>query len=154
MPIIDYSLRPNNWELMSNLTQRDIFIFRQFIFDAKKEFDYKNDKDLLKTISPNTDYTKPYIYEFDSSLAVPYDNTYIPKLQNLIEKANKIMYDQVKELKKYKFDILGTWDRGYIIVMRDKKEKDFEDVARKALIKRYQSAGWIPNNSFINSLYK
>ena len=65
MPILNYG-RPDNWELIPSLTKGEIFIFRQYIFDAKKKFKYKDDKLFLKTIEPNWDYTNPYIYLYDS----------------------------------------------------------------------------------------
>ena len=149
MPILNYG-RPDNWELIPSLTKGEIFIFRQYIFDAKKKFKYKDDKLFLKTIEPNWDYTNPYIYLYDSSLEREEDQMYIYKLQELLKVANEMIYKVYKD--DYKLDIMGTWDVGKIVVMRRRKlssNKSFKELNRKALIKRYQNAGIIPKSSFI-----
>ena len=141
MPVLNYG-RPDNWVLISSLSKGEIFVFRQYIYDAKKTFKYKEDRDFLKTLEPNIKYEKPFIYSFDSSINKVDDPTYILKMQALLEEANKYMEKADKKFKGYKLDIMGTWNTGYIVVMKHTKLADdpLMQVSKRALRKRYQDA--------------
>lgn len=142
MPILKYE-KPGNWNLITSLSKGEIFIFRNYIFNAKKKFKYKNDSKFLNTLKPNTIYEKPYIYIFDSKNE---DDRYILKIQDLIREANK---EVSKDYKGYKLDIMGTWDSGYIVVMKNKDtNEDFDETSKRTIIKRLQAAKIIPKSSF------
>lgn len=150
MPILDYGKRPDNWELIPSLSKGEIFIFRQFVFDAKKKFKYKNDKKFLKTLEPNMDFSKPYIYTFDSEKdKTSHDDQYMIKLKELIEASNKEMFGvktKNKELKDYKLDIMGTWNYGYIVVMRKTNSNSSLALAAKnATVNRLKDSYFVPN---------
>ena len=153
MPILNYGMNVSNWTLVTSLSKAEIYVFRQFIYEAKKKFKYKNDKTFLKTLDPNLDFKKPYVYKFDSTINKETDNTYILKMQSLWEEANKLMDKQYKD---YKLDIMGTWDTGYIVLMRrsNAKPDDRYELARKATMKRLQDYNIISNTSFLNNLGK
>ena len=154
MPVLNYGTKISSWVLVTSLSKAEIYIFRQYIYEAKKKFKYKNDRTFLKSLDPNIDFKKPFIYRFDSSIGreTP-DNEYILKIQNLLEEANKFMEKQYKD---YKLDIMGTWDAGYIVLMRrsNAKPDDRYELARKATLKRLQDYNIISDKSFLNSFGK
>lgn len=160
MPILDYGKRPDDWVLITSLSKGEIFTFRQYIFEAKKKFKYKNDRAFLKTLIPNEEFKKPYIYRFDATINKTIDNEYILKIQNLLEEANKYMSKQSMNGKKiygdYKLDIMGTWSTGYIVLMKksNSKQDNRMELSRQATIKRYQDAGILSDTPFVNNLGK
>lgn len=154
MPILNYGTK-SNWSLVTSLSKGEIFIFRSFIYDAKSKFKYKDDKAFLKTLSPNMDYQKPNIYSFDSSLSTKDDPEYILKLMELIKTANELMLKSDKNFKNYKIDIMGTWEHGDIIIMkRNSTDSDLTELSRKATMKRFIDAKWIPDNIVMKNLGK
>lgn len=153
MPILNYG-RPDNWSLVTELSQGEIFIFRQFIYDAKKKFKYKDDRDFLRTLTPNMDFSKPYIYAFDATLCRREDQLYINKLQDLLGEANELMG---KKYKNYKLDIKGTWSTGYIVVMEYSKTKNknsLKELTRQSMIKKFQDFGILPDTQSTKDLGK
>ena len=155
MPILNYGM-PSNWELVPRLSKGDIFVFRQFVFNAKKIFEYKNDGEFLKTLIPNLDYDKPIIYQYDSSLSRKYDNQYIYKIQSLLTTANELMDEENDGYRDYRLDIMGTWDVGTIVIMRRRglKKDKFSELNRKAAIKMFQNADLVPKANFMKNFGK
>lgn len=160
MPILDYGKRPDNWVLVTSLSKGEIFTFRQYIFEAKKRFKYSGDKKFLKTLLPNEDFKKPYIYRFDASINKTIDDQYILKIQDLLNTANEYMDKQKMDNKKiygqYKLDIMGTWNCGYIVLMKrsNTQPNNRNELARQATIKRYQDIGLLSDTPFVNNLGK
>lgn len=155
MPLLDYG-RPDNWELYTDLNRGELFMFRKFVFDAKKSFKYKKDKDFIATLEPNTDYSKPYLYTYDSTRGDK-DLEYSDKLQNLVEEANKILFKEFKnnkDMKGYRIDIMGNWSNGSIVILQSKNKQDnvIHNAHQKYVLDKLDKAKLISKSWFSKKL--
>ena len=137
MPILNYG-RPDNWELVTELSKAEIFVFRTFVFSAKKKLFKQNDP-FLDSLTPNVDFTVPYIYAYDSKLSTYNEDLYINKLRDLLFESNELMRKENKDFKNYRLDIMGTYNEGHIVVMKHKGSDDTLQLASgKSILKKYQ----------------
>lgn len=116
-----------SWVLETGISKGIIFLFRQYVYQAKKTFKYKHDKKFLNTLEPNTDYTKPFLYIYDNDKGRIQVENYPEKIKALVDEANKY-YMKDKEAvkafdKNYRIDLMGNWQRGYIILMKRSGKK-------------------------------
>lgn len=126
-----------SWIPETNVSKGMIFMFRQYIFQAKKTFKYKNNKEFLDTIKPNTLYDKPYLYSYDATLQINKDTEYATKLEALVRAANEELFKDKKNqfYKYYKIDMIGTWEQGYIVLMKPANSKPDMDMIKKKAMK-------------------
>ena len=135
----------NNWKLVPSLRQGEILMFRDVIKKAMKDskFDYRTDKDFLTSFSANSEYNEPYIYSYDISNSLLDRGQYAKELEDLIKVANYHLSQSKKWYNKYKFDILGSYTVGKIIVLirydlTEKEKKDIEKKKTKTIKKFYK----------------
>lgn len=130
MPIYQLNVLSPAWVPVKSLSKGTIFALRQYIYDAKKSFGYKNDKKFLRSVEPNATYEKPYLYTYRNDDLNP-DPKYGEKLRALLTEANsKLSKSELKTI--YRFDIFGTWNEGMIIIMKSttKSDKKGRDINR------------------------
>ena len=135
----------DSWKVVNNLRQGEIFMFRDILRKAMKnsKFAYKHDKDFIGSLEPNTNYNEPYIYSYNIADSLLDRGQYIKELENLIKVANFDMSQSKKYYNKYKFDILGTWTEGKIIIMMryqltEKEAEELEKKKKKTVKKFYK----------------
>ena len=119
MPIYGYQLMENPWELEKNISEIDLLKYIKIIKTAESEFPYKRDNSFLSSIHYNLFNNGPYVAEYDFSKSGISDGSYIQQMFALINQANALLNKQYK-YQKIKFDIMGSWTIGRIIVMRQK----------------------------------
>ena len=114
MPIYGKTLTPPPWILEKKLNRQKILQLR-VIFNRV----LKNETNgVQQTLVENTEYNKPYLYSYDSMKYPGLVDNYSTNLENLIRKANLELSKDKVYGKDYRFDIMGNWSFGNIIVMK------------------------------------
>lgn len=114
MPIYGKTLTPPPWILEKKLNKNKILQLR-FIFNKV----LKNETNgVQQTLVPNTDYTIPYLYAYDSTKYPGLIDNYSTNLECLISRANVELAKDKVYGKDYRFDIMGNWSFGNIIIMK------------------------------------
>lgn len=114
MPIYGKTLTPPPWVLETKLTKQKIIRLRT-IFNRVLRYEHKG---IQQTLKQNTTYDKPYIYTFDSNLYSGTFQNYSSNLEALINLANTELKKDKMFGTDYRFDIMGNWSFGNIIVMK------------------------------------
>jgi hypothetical protein len=110
------------WVIVKEMSIKDIKKYISIFQKAMKKFKYKNDALFLHTIDINiyNVTNNCYIASFDKSkTTIPVFN-YQNELEELINYANELMLRS--HIDNYKFDIMGTWITGKVIIMTKNKE--------------------------------
>jgi hypothetical protein len=121
MPIYGYGLIGAPWTWDKNLSKSDHLYYIKTLKKALRNFEYAKDDIFRATIDFNIKGNDTsFIAYFNIHRSnIPYA-TYMRNMESLLNEANN-------SLKKdnIKFDIIGNWDVGKIIIMKrnDKKEK-------------------------------
>ena len=114
MPIYGKALTPPPWILETKLSKQSILKLRTIFNRALKD----NHTGVQLTLTPNEDYSKPFLYTFDSTKYSGTFNNYSTDLEALINKANVELAKDKIYGKDYRFDIMGNWSWGNIIIMK------------------------------------
>ena len=114
MPIYGKTLTPPPWILEKKLNRQKILQLRVIFNRALKN----ETNGVQQTLVENTEYTKPYLYSYDSMKYPGLVDNYSTNLENLIRKANLELSKDKVYGKDYRFDIMGNWSFGNIIVMK------------------------------------
>lgn len=117
MPI--YTDKLNPWKVAQKLTYKDLIKFQGILEKAKKEFFYKDDYTFCKSIQTNYKLDAVYVASYDYSKTGITLESYIIRLQYLINEANRQL-SRITKYNNYKFDIIGSWTIGKIIMMEKK----------------------------------
>lgn len=144
MPIYGKTLTPPPWVLEKKLNKQKILKL-QYIFN--KVLKYEN-RGVAQTLKKNEDFKLPYLYSFDSSLYPGTFNNYSSNLENVINLANTELRKDKVFGKDYRFDIMGNWSFGNIIIMKRsdilaadyKKQVDNYDKLVKDKVKKIENA--------------
>ena len=124
MPIYGKTLTPPPWVLEKNLNKQKILRLR-VIFNRV----LKNETTgVQQTLKENKDYKNPYLYSYDCSRYPGTFDSYMYNLEAVINKANlELSKDKVFK-KDYRYDIMGNWSFGNIIIMKrsDMLYKDYK----------------------------
>lgn len=141
-------MNSDNWKILKVLKQGEIFMYRDVIKKALKDskFEYRYDKDFISSLKPNKDYSEPYIYSYDISDTLLDRGQFVKELEDLLKVANYEMSQSKKFYNKYKFDILGSWTTGRIVVMAryeltEKEQKELDKRKNKEVAKFYKRTG-------------
>lgn len=114
MPIYGKTLTPPPWILEKKLNRQKILQLRVIFNRALKN----ETNGVQQTLVENTEYSKPYLYSYDSMKYPGLVDNYSTNLENLIRKANLELSKDKVYGKDYRFDIMGNWSFGNIIVMK------------------------------------
>lgn len=118
MPIYGFGTIGAPWVLEKNITDQTLYKLVNVVKTAKKSCTYHNNESFIRSIKDNFPRKENafYISTFDSSKTnIPTAN-YQVMLEDLIKKCNEILIKN-KIFSKYKFDIMGNWTTGTIIIM-------------------------------------
>lgn len=130
MPIYGKTLTPPPWVLETKLNKQKILQLRH-IFNSVMKFDSSG---ISMTLKPNETYDKPYLYTFDAGLYQGNLRNYSTYLENLINQANQELIKNKVYGPDYRFDIMGNWSFGNIILM---KRSDMLSADYKKQVERY-----------------
>lgn len=116
MPIYGYGVLGAPWELETNM---NIKTLSKLISIFKKELESisKQDPIFRKTIQLNILMDEVYIAKYDYSRSNINEYQYMQSLETLVNNANIALKNS---FKNYKFDIMGNWTIGKIIIMKKK----------------------------------
>lgn len=153
-------MNSDNWKIIKVLKQGEIFMYRDIIKKALKDskFEYRYDKDFISSLKPNKDYSEPYIYSYDISDTLLDRGQFVKELEDLLKVANYEMSQSKKFYNKYKFDILGSWTTGQIVVMAryeltEKEQKELDKRKNKEVAKFYKRTGKDIDKGIKNLVY-
>ena len=114
MPIYGKTLTPPPWVLETKLNKQKIIRLKTIFNKALKN----ENKGVQMTLKPNETYDKPYLYTFDVNLYSGTPQNYSTNLEELINLANRELKKDKVFGKYYRFDIMGNWSFGDIIIMK------------------------------------
>lgn len=125
MPIYaNYGVNKAPWTLKTSIPFKELNDLVKIFLEARKTFAYKGDTAFLSTITPNTKLEEAYIARFDIGRSMIPEGIYMQNLEALINECN-LSLETLKKKKKfpdYKYDIIGNWDSGKIIILEKKKK--------------------------------
>ena len=131
MPIYGKTLTPPPWVLETKLNKQKIIRLKTIFNKALKN----ENKGVQMTLRPNETYDKPYLYTFDVNLYSGTPQNYSTNLEELINLANRELKKDKVFGKDYRFDIMGNWSFGDIIIM---KRSDMLAADYKKQVDRYE----------------
>ena len=117
MPI--YTDKLNPWKIAQKLSYKDLIKFQGILEKAKKDFFYNTDYNFTKSIETNYKLDSIYVASYDYSKTGISLESYVVRLQYLINEANRQL-GRISKYNNYKFDIIGNWGIGRIIIMEKK----------------------------------
>ena len=142
MPIYGKTLTPPPWVLETKLGKQKILILRRIFDKALKEDDTGVAQTLIKN---EKEYNKPYLYTFDATKYPGPQQNYAYHLETIINRANEYLKkekmfnkhynDSSRNDMDYRFDIMGNWSFGNIIIM---KRSDMLETDYKRQVKEYE----------------
>lgn len=121
MPLYGYGLLRAPWVLEDVIKRKDLVELIKVLRSAKRSFTYSQDKVFLSSINDNLKVEESYISSYDNSKTNLPVSTYQLRLEDLIYEANKLLIKS-KKFPNYKFDIMGSWTIGRIIIMKRNKK--------------------------------
>lgn len=121
MPI--YCDTKNNWKLVKSIEDikpTDIMPLRNIITEAKESFEYSKNKAFTNSIVIYSDFNVNMARYNIAGTGID-ESVYITALEAFIYECNKILAAKNKaRYKKLKYDIMGNWTQGQIILMIQK----------------------------------
>lgn len=130
MPIYGYGLMGGDpWTLCEKMELGRLIKLIE-VFDDKLYEEFKLNPVFMNSVQINTNLQKCFIADFDISKTNIDIYTYQNNIEKVIMRANRFLIDK-KELKlkktkikydfsNYKFDIMGSWTTGKVIIMQKK----------------------------------
>lgn len=119
MPIYcNYGTTKAPYSRVTNLNYKDIMKLSKIIFEAKKSFMYKSDDVFCRSVEINLTSEPNKIATFNFFRTGIDDSAYIQRLEALINEANILLVKNKKYANDYRFDIMGSWTYGEIIIMK------------------------------------
>lgn len=109
----------NPWTVVKSLDKKTLIKLRKILKDAKVTFQYRNEFNFLNSVKDNEEMESLYIASYDirdTNIELYRYQTY---LESLIKECNYILSSKYK-FKNYRYDILGNWDYGKIIILEKK----------------------------------
>lgn len=131
MPIYGKTLTPPPWVLETNLNKQKIIRLRTIFNRVLK---MEDNRGVAQTLKPNETYDKPYLYTFDSNLYPGTFNNYSANLEEVINMANTELQKDKVFGPDYRYDIMGNWSFGDIIIM---KRSDMMAADYKKQVEKY-----------------
>lgn len=116
MPIYGFGTITAPWSLAKAVKPKDYYKLRDIFKRAKKTFEYSNAELFIRNIKTCSEYNNNIIASYDSSKLGIDIAQYQIMLEKLVGYANKLLGES-KRFEKYKFDIMGNWTVGNIIIM-------------------------------------
>lgn len=121
MPIYGYGTIGAPWSLAKDVLPKNYYKLRDIFKKARKTFQYHNSDLFIKNIEICSEYNGNIIGTYDSSKLGIEASQYQLMLESLVLEANRILGESKNEkLAKYKFDIVGNWTIGKIVIMEKK----------------------------------
>lgn len=117
MPIYAFGLVSAPWVICKSIDVKKLVEFIKIFKKVEKEF--KSNEYFIKSITYNTKLDNCYIAKYDSSKTNIETYHYQQNIESMINKANEIL-SKKHSYDNYKFDIMGTWVNGRIIIMEKK----------------------------------
>lgn len=130
MPIYGYGLMGGDpWTLCEKMELGRLIKLIE-VFDNELYEEFKLNPVFMNSVQINTNPQKCFIADFDISKTNIDIYTYQNNIEKVIMRANRFLIDK-KELKlkktkikydfsNYKFDIMGSWTTGKVIIMQKK----------------------------------
>lgn len=130
MPIYGYGLMGGDpWTLCEKMELGRLIKLIE-VFDNELYEEFKLNPVFMNSVQINTNLQKCFIADFDISKTNIDIYTYQNNIEKVIMRANRFLIDK-KELKlkktkikydfsNYKFDIMGSWTTGKVIIMQKK----------------------------------
>lgn len=116
MPIYGFGTIGAPWKIAEKVLPKNYYKLRDIFKKAKKSFEYSNADIFIKNIQVYSDYNNCTIATYDSSKLGIEVSQYQIMLEKLINEANNIL-NNYSNFKNYKFDIIGNWTIGKVIIM-------------------------------------
>ena len=118
MPIYASGLISAPWSVCKEI-KRDKFIkMRKVFIQARHAFKYYNDTVFLSSIESNNKMEECFIASYDYSKTGMSLEVYYTRMEELIAECNRTLIK--KKVTNYKFDIVGSWSIGKIVLMEKK----------------------------------
>lgn len=119
MPIYGYGTNGAPWSLAKSIKPVDYYKLRNIFKKAKRSFQYSKSEMFVNNIKTFSEYNNNVIAEYDSSKLGIEVAQYQYMLEKLIDEANRLLGESSK-CPSYKFDIMGNWTIGKVIIMEKK----------------------------------
>lgn len=123
MPIAGFGLMSIEYTIDNDLTTTQIADFIKVLNRARTEYEYKDNTRFWTTIHINLGMEASYIATYDiAKSSIPFAS-YKYILEALLDRCNYILINDkrlVKKYRNYKFDVIGTWEDGKIIMTSKK----------------------------------
>lgn len=111
-------MEPPPWSIDNDLSIKELSKYKDILVKAKKQFQYSHDNVFCNSIKLNHKYKKKFIAEFDMGSTNMQIGAYQMYLEYLIAEANRIL--RKKNKNNVRFDVIGSYTSGYIIIMKKK----------------------------------
>lgn len=120
MPIYGYEfIGGNPWVVVTSIERKTLIKLRKVLKNAKTSFEYCKEIAFCKSVKDNEEMKDLYIASFDISGTNMDQYRYQTYVEALIRECNYLLSMNYK-YKKYKFDIIGQYYCGKIIIMEKK----------------------------------
>lgn len=126
MPIYNSPLAKAPWVVVKKMEKKRLKKYIDVFKDSMKSFPGRRDFTFLSSIDVNASLTKCYIAEYDIHKTAHAVGDYQNKLESLVREANNQLNKHSK-LKDIKFDIIGNWTYGKVILIEKKETKKDEE---------------------------
>lgn len=124
MPIFNFKISQGNWKIVSTVNRKDFYKLIKIFKSSYNSFAFKDDKMLTafrKSFTQFEDYEKGiFSYDCNKTGINPY--TYQLMLDAMINETNYYLsLPKNAKFKDYKFDIVGDFNVGRVILMKRQK---------------------------------
>lgn len=116
MPIYGYGVTKAPWTIETEMKKKKLIKLKKIIIQARESFAYSHDQVFCNSIKCNLNLDELYIASYDMSKTNMPVGNYQVELESLIQEANFIL-SKDNSFKNHKFDIIGNWTMGKIIIM-------------------------------------
>lgn len=124
MPIIGFGNQPAPWVIDNDLSTSQLSTFVKILNSCIHSFNYRNNKNFIRTINMNITLEGSYIATYDVTKSGIDFGSYKIMLEDLINECNNYLIKDFKTKKNfinYKYDLQGNWEMGRIVILTNKK---------------------------------
>lgn len=102
---------------IEDIKPKDILTLRKIINDAKISFDYNLDQSFTSSVETFSEYNLN-MARFNILGTGLTEHEYIIRLDSFLAECNRLLHEKrISRFNNLKFDIMGSWTRGQIILM-------------------------------------
>ena len=112
MPIYGYGVIGAPWTICREIDKKTLFIMINKFIENQDKIKCFDKESFIKTIEYNIKMEECYIGTYDIAKSNINEYNYMKCMEELLKIMNSIY-----EKKKYKFDIVGQWTAGKIVIM-------------------------------------